>query len=65
MKFLIGLLTLIVVIVGVFVFLSLPWQGLIVLLVLLGAWMLFTRRGQQAAQVTGIGVSTLGQRLGS
>ena len=65
MKFLIGLLTLVVVIAGVFVFLSLPWQGLVVLLILLGAWMLLTRRGQQAAQVTGIGVSTLGQRLGS
>ena len=32
MKFLIGLLTLVVVIVGVFVFLSLPWQALPVLL---------------------------------
>jgi putative ABC transport system permease protein len=65
MKFLIGLLTLVVVIVGVFVFLSLPWQGLIVLVVLLALWMFFTRRGQQAASVTGIGISTLPQRLGS
>jgi putative ABC transport system permease protein len=65
MKFLIGLLTLVVVIVGVFVFLSLPWQALPVLLVLLALWMLFTRRGQQAASVTGVGISTLGQRLGS
>ncbi|WP_300618658.1 ABC transporter permease [Dokdonella sp.] len=65
MKFLIGLLTFVVVIAGVFVFLSLPWQGLVALLVLLGGWMALTRYGQQAAQVTGIGVSTLRQRLGS
>jgi putative ABC transport system permease protein len=65
MKFLIGLLTVIVVLVSLFVFVLLPWQGLIVLGVVLAAWMLLTRRGQQAAQVTGIGVSTLSQRLGS
>jgi putative ABC transport system permease protein len=65
MKFLIGLLTFIVVVVGVFVFLSLPWQGLLVLLLVLGLWMVLTRRGQQAASVTGIGVSTLRDRLGS
>jgi putative ABC transport system permease protein len=65
MKFLLGLLTFLVVIIGVFVFLSLPWQGLTALLFLLGAWLSLTRRGQQAAQVAGIGVSTLGQRLGS
>jgi len=65
MKFLIGLLTFVVVVVGVFVFLSLPWQGLLVLLLVLGLWMVLTRRGQQAASVTGIGVSTLRDRLGS
>lgn len=65
MKFLIGLLTLVAVAVGVLFFLSLPWQGLALLLVLLGAWMLLTRRGRQAAQITGIGIATLGQRLGS
>jgi putative ABC transport system permease protein len=65
MKFLIGLLTLVVVIVGVLVFLNLPWQGLLVLLVALALWMAFTHRGQQAASVTGIGISTLRQRLGS
>ena len=49
MKFLIGLLTFIVAIVGVVVFISLPWQALPVLLVLLALWMLLTRRGLQAA----------------
>ncbi|MEO5558500.1 MAG: ABC transporter permease [Dokdonella sp.] len=65
MKFLLGLLTFVVVIIGVFVFLSLPWQGLPVLLIALALWMLLTRRGQQAASVTGIGISTLPERLGS
>lgn len=65
MKFLIGLLTFVVVIIGVFVFLSLPWQGLLVMIAALALWMAFTRRGQQAASVTGIGISTLTGRLGS
>jgi putative ABC transport system permease protein len=65
MKFLMGLFTLLIVIVGVFVFLSLPWIGLPVLLVLLALWMLLTQRGKQAASVTAVGVSTLTQRLGS
>lgn len=65
MKFLIGLVTFIAVIVGVLVFLNLPWIGLIVLLVLLGLWMLLFRSGKQAWSVTSVGVSTLPQRLGS
>ena len=65
MKFLIGLFTFIVVIAGVIAFLLLPWQGLLLIVVLLGLWMLLTRRGRQAASVTAIGVGTLRQRLGS
>jgi len=65
MKFLMGLLTFVVALVGVFVFLSLSWQALPVLLVLLALWMLLTHRGQQAASVTAVGLSTLAQRLGS
>lgn len=65
MKFLIGLLTFLVVIAGVVVFLNLPWYGLVAILVALAAWMLLTRRGRQAASVAGIGVGTLPQRLGS
>ena len=65
MKFLIGLITFVAVIAGVFGFLSLPWPGLLVLLVALGLWMSLTRRGRQAASVTGIGISTLPDRLGS
>jgi putative ABC transport system permease protein len=65
MKFLLGLLTFVVVILGVFVFLKLPWPGLVVIVVALALWMLFTRRGQQAASVSYIGISTLRDRLGS
>ena len=65
MKFLIGLLTFVIALAGIFVFLSLPWQALPVLLVLLALWMLLTRRGQQAASVTAVGISTLTQRAGS
>ena len=65
MKFLVGLLTFLAVIVGVFAFLNLSWLALLGVLGLLALWMLLTRRGRQAASVTGIGVSTLPQRLGS
>lgn len=65
MKFLIGLLTLIIVIVGVIVFLSLPWQALPVIVVLLALWMSLTRSGRRTASITGVGVSTLMQRIGS
>ncbi|MFC4765305.1 ABC transporter permease [Dyella koreensis] len=65
MKFLIGLLTFVVVIAGVALFLWLPWPGLLILLVLLGLWLWLTRRGQQTASITAVGVSTMAQRLGS
>ncbi len=65
MKFLIGLLTFIVVIAGVAAFLLLPWFALLAIAAGIALWMLLTRRGQQAASVTGIGVATLPQRIGS
>jgi len=65
MKFVIGLVTFVAVIVGVMIFLNLPWQGMLVLLGLLALWMVLTRRGQQTWSVTAVGISTLPQRLGS
>src|ERR1700709_2182465 len=65
MNFLIGLATLIVVIIGVILFLSLPWQGLIAIAVLLLLWMTLTRRGRQTGSVTAVGISTISHRLGS
>ena len=43
----------------------LPWPALLALAVAFALWMVLTRSGRQAASVTGVGVSTLGQRLGA
>lgn len=65
MAFLRNLLLVVVVIVVMGVWVMLPWYGAVALAVALTAWMLLTRRGRQALSVTGIGISTLRQRLGS
>ena len=65
MNFLIGLGTLVVVIIGVVIFLILPWQALPVMLIAIALWMTFTRSGQRTASITAVGVSTLVQRIGS
>lgn len=65
MKFLFNLLVLVILVVTLFVWVQLPWIAVLVLVVLFAAWMGLTRRGRQAASVTGVGVSTLKQRLGS
>ena len=64
-SFLFGLLLFAVIVLSVFAWVALPWQVLLGLAVLLGLWMLLTRTGGQAASVTWVGVSTLGQRLGA
>jgi len=43
----------------------LPWWGALVLAGLLAAWMAASRPGRRAASVAAVGISTLGQRLGS
>ena len=65
MKFLkrLGLLVLLAVVLVAWV--MLPWFGALGLAVLLGLWMLLSRRGAQARSVTSVGVSTLPQRMGS
>ncbi|WP_431099713.1 ABC transporter permease [Roseateles noduli] len=65
MKFLknLGLVLLLVLVLVAWV--MLPWVGALGLAVLLALWMLLTRRGAQARSVTGVGVSTLPQRIGS
>ena len=65
MKFLkrLGLVVLLVLVLAAWV--MLPWFGALGLAALLALWMLLTRRGAQARSVTGVGVSTLPQRLGS
>src|SRR5881394_109782 len=44
---------------------ALPWQAALVLAALFAAWMAATRAGRRAASVANVGISTLGQRLGS
>jgi putative ABC transport system permease protein len=58
-----GLFALVIICLAVWINLPLPLVGLLVLLFAL--WMAFTRRGRQAASVTGVGISTLKERLGS
>src|SRR3546814_6736728 len=64
-SFLVGVVLFLVVVAGIAAWLVLLWQFLLGLAVLLGLWMVITRRGRQARLVNGIGVSTLHGRLGA
>ena len=55
------LLTLVVLVAWV----MLPWQGALALAVLLVLWLFLFRGGGQARSVASVGISTLGQRMGS
>jgi putative ABC transport system permease protein len=65
MNFLISLALFAALIVGLIVWIALPWPALLAIAVAFALWMAFTRRGRQAASVTAVGISTLRQRLGS
>jgi len=65
MNFLFNLLVLAILLVALYVWRLLPWYAVVVLVLLFAIWMAVTRRGRQAASVTGVGISTLRQRLGS
>jgi putative ABC transport system permease protein len=58
-----GLFVLLLAVLGVWV--MLPWPGAAVLVLLIAAWLAFTRRGRQAASVASVGLSTLRQRIGA
>jgi putative ABC transport system permease protein len=60
-----NLLLLVILAAALAIWIALPWYGAVAFAVLFAAWMLLTRRGQQAGSVTSVGVSTLRQRLGS
>lgn len=47
------------------VWVALPWQVIVALVVLLGLWMLLARKGRQTSVVTSVGLSTLLERSGS
>ena len=57
------LLLLVIVLLAAWIFL--PWWGALVLAAALALWMAVTRPGRRAASVAGVGIGTLGQRLGS
>lgn len=57
------LLLFLAVVLGVWI--ALPWQGALVLTALLALWLGLTRPGRRAMSVANVGISTLGQRLGS
>ena len=51
--------------VGLVIWARLPLAAVGVLLLALVLWLLLTRRGRQTLSVTGVGISTLGQRIGA
>jgi len=57
------LVLLLLVVLAVWV--MLPWPGALAVALVLGVWLMFTRRGGQARSVAGVGISTLRQRLGA
>lgn len=64
-NFLINLGLLVLVAVAIAFWVLLPWQAAIVLVVAFALWMGLTRAGRRAASVASVGISTLGQRIGS
>ena len=65
MTLLINLLLLVLLLVVLAAWVMLPWPGALMLVLLLAAWLVATRRGRQASSVAHVGISTLRQRLGS
>ena len=65
MKVWVSLLLILLLAVALAVWVMLPWQGALVLAALFAAWLGLTRAGRRALSVAGVGISTLGQRLGS
>ncbi len=65
MRWLINVLLFVFLLAVMAAWVMLPWFGALGLALLLAAWLLLTRRGRQTLSVAGVGISTLGQRLGS
>ena len=60
-----NLLSIVLLIVGLVVWIMLPWQGVLAVAVLLGLWLAFTRTGRLALAATRIGIASLPQRWGA
>ncbi len=65
MKISVTLLLILLLVVVLVAWVMLPWQGALVLAASLAAWLAATRSGRRALSVANVGISTLGQRLGS
>jgi len=65
MAFALYLLLVLGLIAALAVWVFIPWPVALLLAVLGVAWLLLTRRGRQAMSVAGVGISTMGQRIGS
>ncbi|HET7662463.1 MAG TPA: ABC transporter permease [Rhodanobacteraceae bacterium] len=64
-KFLINLGLVVVVAVALAIWVKLPWFAVLALAVVLALWLVSTRTGRQALSVTGVGIGSMRQRLGS
>ncbi|GAA0251607.1 ABC transporter permease [Rhodanobacter caeni] len=64
-SFLRGLGLVAIVIAGLLVWSRLPWTAVLALLVVLALWLVLTRRGRQTLSITGVGISSLRQRIGA
>ena len=60
-----NLLSIVLLVVGLVVWIMLPWQGVLAVAVLLGLWLAFTRTGRLALAATRIGIASLPQRWGA
>ena len=65
MKISVTLLLILLLVAVLVVWVMLPWQGALVLTALFAAWLAATRSGRRSMSVANVGISTLGQRLGS
>ena len=65
MKFLKNLGLVLLTIVALVLWVLLPWQGALVIAVVLALWMFVFRAGAQTRSVAAVGISTLTQRMGS
>lgn len=65
MRFLINAATLLILLLGLVLWIKLPWWLLLILAALGALLLVLTRRGRQALAVARMGVSTLPQRLGA
>lgn len=60
-----NLLSVVLLIVGLVVWVLLPWYGVLALAALLGLWLAFTRTGRLALAAARIGIASLPQRWGA